>query len=62
MRVLTATSHGESAAWEELWSSMLASLAAEAEDGEQSFLAGGHNLEIERAGDVARIIERLTSR
>lgn len=62
VRVLTATSHGESEEWEQLWKSMLGSLAAEAENGEQLFLSGGHNLEVERAKDVARIVEQLTSR
>lgn len=56
VRVLTATSHSEGHDWETLWRSMLGSLAAEAQDGQQLLLAGSHNLQLERAQDVARII------
>jgi pimeloyl-ACP methyl ester carboxylesterase len=57
VRVLTATSHFEGDDWEVLWQSMLGSLATEAADGKQLFFPGaGHNLEVERAQDVARII------
>lgn len=56
VRVLTATSHFMGDDWEALWQSMLGSLAAEAADGKQLFFSSGHNLEVERAQDVARII------
>ncbi len=57
VRVLTATSHFQGDEWEVLWQSMLGSLAAEAADGKQLFFPGtSHNLEVERAQDVARII------
>ncbi len=61
VRVLTATSHGESEAWERLWRSTHSALAAEATDGEQRILEGSHNLEVERAGDIARLVVELIS-
>lgn len=63
VRVLTATKHGESEAFEQLWQSLQASLAAEAADGEQLVFRGaGHNLEYDRPRDVARVIEQLAAR
>lgn len=64
VRVLTATSHGESEAWEALWRSMHAAIAAEAADGAQLVFEGaGHHLELERTADVARVIvERVEAR
>lgn len=60
VRVLTATEHPTSPAWETLWESMLGSLAAEAKDGKQVFFAGaGHYLQLERTADVARIIVEM---
>lgn len=57
VRVLTATSHPWSGAIEALWQSMLGSLAAEAEDGEQIVFEGaGHFLQTERPHEVAREI------
>jgi len=57
VRVLTATSHPWSGAIEALWRSMLGSLAAEAEDGEQIVFSGaGHYLQTERPHRVAREI------
>lgn len=56
--VLTATSHGGfSPAAEALWVSMLADLAAEAENGRQHVFDGaGHDLANERADEVAEAI------
>lgn len=64
VRVLTATSHPASEAWEALWRSMHAAMAAEAGDGEQLVFEGaGHHLELERPADVARVIvERVEAR
>lgn len=57
VKVLTATAHSESEDWEALWQSMHGALAAEADDGEQLVFRGaGHNLEVDRARDVARIV------
>ena len=64
VRVLTATAHSGSEAWEALWRSMHAAIADEADDGEQIVFEGvGHHLELERTADVARIIlERVEAR
>jgi pimeloyl-ACP methyl ester carboxylesterase len=61
LRVLTATEHSASAAWEQLWESMLGALAAESVEGEQILFPGaGHYLHFEHPEDVAReIIELL---
>jgi pimeloyl-ACP methyl ester carboxylesterase len=57
VRVLTATSHGFAPEVEALWASMLASLADEATDGDQSlFVGAGHYLQVERAHQVAETI------
>lgn len=57
VRVLTATSHGFSPDVEALWVSMLGSLADEATDGDQILFPGAsHNLEIDRAHEVAEVI------
>lgn len=57
VRVLTATSHGLSPAGEHLWVWMHGVIADEAEDGDQWVFEGaGHNLETDRAHDVAQII------
>jgi pimeloyl-ACP methyl ester carboxylesterase len=62
VRVLTATSHGFAPEVEALWVSMLGSLAAEADDGEQQIFAGaGHSLELERPRDVAGAILSMAS-
>jgi pimeloyl-ACP methyl ester carboxylesterase len=60
VRVLLATSHGLAPAAEALWLSMGQSLAAEAVDGKATVFQGaGHNLEVERAHDVAAAILML---
>ncbi len=60
VRVLTATEHPTSPAWEALWESMLGSLAAEAEDGRQILFEGaGHYIQRDRTDDVARIIVKM---
>jgi len=60
VRVLTATSHGFEPELENLWESMLGSLAEEAADGEQSlFVGAGHFLQVERAHEVAAVILSL---
>lgn len=57
VRVLTATSHWNSFAWEMLWKRMNRSLAAEAADGNQIVFDGTtHNLEVERSHEVAETI------
>jgi pimeloyl-ACP methyl ester carboxylesterase len=60
VRVLTATVHPVSPAREELWQSMLASLAAEAEDGEQVIVEGsGHYIQLDRPDVVVDTIVDL---
>lgn len=57
VRVLTATSHGFSPAGEHLWVYLQGALADEADDGDQWLFEGaGHNLETDRAHDVAEIV------
>lgn len=57
VRVLTSDTHGFEPEVEALWVSMLSSLADEAADGEQILFAGAsHNLELERAHEVAEVI------
>jgi pimeloyl-ACP methyl ester carboxylesterase len=57
VRVLTATVHPVSPAREALWETMLASLAAEAPDGEQVMEPGsGHYIQIDRPDDVVQTI------
>ncbi|MDB4983752.1 MAG: alpha/beta hydrolase, partial [Myxococcales bacterium] len=57
VRVLTATNHGWSAAQESLWTSMGASLAAEATNGEQLIVNGsGHFIQIDRPAVVVAAI------
>ncbi|KAB2908991.1 MAG: alpha/beta fold hydrolase [Kofleriaceae bacterium] len=57
VRVLTATVHPVSPAREELWRSMLASLAAEAPDGEQIVVEGsGHYIQLDRSDVVVSAI------
>lgn len=58
VRVLTATAHGFAPEAEALWQSMLGALADEAADGEQILFPGAnHNLEIDRAHEVAEVIK-----
>jgi len=60
VRVLTATDHGLESKAETLWVSMHRSLADEAADGEQTVFTGAdHNLETERAHEVAQVIRSL---
>jgi pimeloyl-ACP methyl ester carboxylesterase len=58
VRVLTATHHdGASAAQEPLWQSTLASLAAEAVDGQQIVVQGaGHHIQLDRPDVVVNTI------
>jgi pimeloyl-ACP methyl ester carboxylesterase len=57
VRVLTATNHPTSAAREALWERMLASLAAEAKDGEQIVVQGSsHYIQLDRPDEVVRTI------
>src|SRR5207244_4084984 len=57
VRVLTATNHPVTPAREALWETMLASLAAEASDGEQLMEQGsGHYIQIDRPDDVVQAI------
>lgn len=58
VRVLTATNHdGWSAAQNSLWQSMLASLAAEASDGQQLIVQGsGHHIQLDRPEVVVNTI------
>jgi pimeloyl-ACP methyl ester carboxylesterase len=57
VRVLTATSHPVSPARETLWESMLASLAAEAVNGEQIIVQGaGHHIQLDRPDVVVQSI------
>lgn len=60
VRVLTATEHPASAAWEALWESMLASLAAESSQGLQIRVPGaGHYLQRDRPQEVVTAIVGL---
>lgn len=60
VRVLTATSHSGSAAYEALWRSLHGSLAREAAGGEQVVFDGaGHYLQTEHPREVAQAIVRL---
>jgi len=57
VRVLTATDHPVSAAREALWEQMLASLAAEAPNGEQILVPGaGHVIQLDRPDVVTTTI------
>ena len=64
VRVLTATDHPVSPAREQLWAQMLASLAAEATDGEQVVVAGaGHVIQADRPDVVVHhILDLLPAR
>lgn len=63
VRVLTATSHWESFAWETLWRRMNRSLAAEADDGAQTVFDGAtHDLQGDRSHEVAEAILTLVAR
>lgn len=60
VRVLTATAHGFGPEVEQLWQSLLRSLAGEAENGEQEVFEGaGHYLQLERPDEVAAVIRSL---
>jgi pimeloyl-ACP methyl ester carboxylesterase len=60
VRVLTATDHPVSPAREALWETMLASLAAEAVNGEQIIVQGsGHYIQIDRPAEVVKTILAL---
>jgi len=60
VRVLTASRVAGSAARQELWRSLHASLAAEAADGEQRVVQGaGHGIQIDRPAEVVRTILAL---
>jgi pimeloyl-ACP methyl ester carboxylesterase len=62
VRVLTATNHPWSAAQESLWESMLASLAAEAVDGQQIIVQGaGHHIQLDRPDVVVNTILAILS-
>ena len=57
VRVLTATDHADSPAWETLWETMHASLAAEAVNGEQIIVQGaGHHIQLDRPEVVVQSI------
>ena len=57
VRVLTATNHPVSPAREALWETMLASLAAEAVNGEQIIVQGaGHHIQLDRPDVVVNTI------
>lgn len=57
VRVLTATVHGFVPEGEQLWRSLLGSLADEADDGEQRIFEGaGHYLQLEQPNEVAEVI------
>ncbi len=63
VRVLTATAHGFAPEVEALWQSMLGKLADEAVDGDQVLFPGAnHNLEIDRAHEVAEVIKGVLPR
>lgn len=60
VRVLTSTSHPWSERVEALWQSMHGALAREASHGEQIVFEGAsHNLEVDRAHEVAEVILSL---
>jgi pimeloyl-ACP methyl ester carboxylesterase len=60
VRVLTATNHPVSVAREALWAAMLASLAAEAVNGEQIIVQGaGHHIQLDRPDVVVKAIVGL---
>ncbi|HNN92261.1 MAG TPA: alpha/beta hydrolase [Pseudomonadota bacterium] len=60
VRVLTSTSHPWSATVEALWQSMHGALAHEAANGQQIVFEGAsHNLELDRAHEVAEVILSL---
>lgn len=60
LRVLTATNHPTSPAWESLWESMNASLASESSQGQQLLFPGaGHVLQHDRPQEVASNIVAL---
>jgi pimeloyl-ACP methyl ester carboxylesterase len=60
VRVLTATLHSFGPDAEVLWESMLGALAEEATDGQQIMFPGAsHNLQVERAHEVAEVIVGL---
>lgn len=60
VRVLTATNHPVSPAREALWQTMLASLAAEAANGEQIIVQGSrHHIQLDRPADVVRAITAM---
>jgi pimeloyl-ACP methyl ester carboxylesterase len=62
VRVLTATNHPWSVAQESLWESMLASLAAEAVDGQQIIVKGaGHHIQLDRPDVVVNAILSILS-
>jgi pimeloyl-ACP methyl ester carboxylesterase len=57
LRVLTATNHPVSPAREELWQSMLGSLAAESAQGEQIIVQGAsHYIQLDRPDEVVKTI------
>ena len=57
VRVLTATEHPGSKAREQLWESMLGSLAAEAVNGQQIIVQGaGHHIQLDRPDVVVQTI------
>ena len=60
VRVLTATAHGFGPEVEQLWRSLLGSLADEADDGEQVLFEGaGHYLQLDQPDEVAEVIRSL---
>ena len=60
VRVLTANNHGWTPAKEALWTSMLASLAAEAANGDQIIAQGsGHYIQLDRPETVVNAIVAL---
>jgi pimeloyl-ACP methyl ester carboxylesterase len=60
VRVLTATAHGFGPEVEQLWQSLLGSLAGEADDGERRIFEGaGHYLQLEQPDEVAAVILSL---
>jgi pimeloyl-ACP methyl ester carboxylesterase len=62
VRVLTATSHSSSPAWELLWRRMNSALAVEATNGEERVFDGaGHNLQLEHPHEVAETVLALVA-